>query len=100
MGVENKNYKDQVKISLIEDPKYFQYLQEKYMKIVKITRRKKLKSLIYKNDDIVTRGNSVLGEKVPKFKKSSMLLDMKNLSKPKERELVSKFRPTQSKFSK
>ena len=98
--MQNKDYKDQVKISLIEDPKYFQYLQEKYMKIVKIKRRKKLKSLIYKNDDIVTRGNSVLGEKVPKFKKSSILLDMKNLSKPKERELVSKFRLTQSKFSK
>ena len=99
--MENKDYKDQVKLNLLDDENYFQYLQEKYMKIVKITKRNKLKSSLHINDDETSsRGNSVLDEKVPKFKNSSMLLNMSRMSKPKGKELTSKFRPMQSGFRK
>ena len=47
MKMENKDYKTQVKINLLDDAKYFQFLQEKYMKIVRIKTRNKLKNPIY-----------------------------------------------------
>ena len=98
--MENKDYKDQVKINLLDDENYFQYLQEKYMKIVKIRRRNKLKTSIYHEDEITSTGNSLLDDKVPRFNNSSMLLNMSRISKPKEKELTSKFRPMQLGFRK